>query len=207
VNAINSTGSPVAVAYAVELEVNSAVSGNCTITVAANSTVFIEIYVPAGQAWVLASEYYANTPSAWFNVTFGGSRALLYAYSTRPFKLMIDYLEVRAFELAPDVAVTVANEGAQPVDLYAVWLNGWRVDARRVLSPGAQLNVTFTGVQYSNLTGFEVRAVTSTRVHAVRFCIERAPTPQPVPRFRITSLHLYCIGSRGLAAGVRSHCC
>jgi len=97
VNAINSTGSPVAVAYAVELEVNSAVSGNCTITVAANSTVFIEIYVPAGQAWVLASKYYANTPSAWFNVTFSGSRALLYAYSTRPFKLMIDYLEVSSF--------------------------------------------------------------------------------------------------------------
>jgi hypothetical protein len=197
VNAINSTGSQVTVAHAVELEVNSAVSGNCTITVAANSTVFIEIYVPAGQAWVLASKYYANTPYAWFNVTFSGSRALLYAYSTRPFKLMIDYLEVSTFELAPDVAVTVANEGAQPVNLYAVWLNGWRVDARRVLSPGAQLTVTFTGVQYDNLSGFEVRAVTSTRVHAVRFYIERAPTPQPVPRFRITSYTSVVSGPAG----------
>jgi hypothetical protein len=197
VNAINSTGSPVAVAYAVELEVNSAVSGNCTITVVANSTVFIEIYVPAGQAWVLASKYYANTPSAWFNVTFSGSRALLYAYSTRPFKLMIDYLEVSTFELAPDVAVTVANEGTQPVNLYAVWLNGWRVDARRVLSPGAQLNVTFTGVQYSNLTGFEVRAVTSTRVHTARFYIERAPTLPPVPRFMITSYTSVVSGPAG----------
>jgi len=197
VNAINSTGSPVTVAHAVELEVNSAVSGNCTITVAANSTVFIEIYVPAGQAWVLASKYYANTPYAWFNVAFSGSRALLYAYSTRPFKLMIDYLEDKVFELAPDVAVTIANEGTQPVNLYAVWLNGWRVDARQVLSPGAQLNVTFTGVQYSNLTGFEVRAVTSTRVHTARFYIERAPTPPPVPRFRITSYTSVVSGPAG----------
>lgn len=194
---VNATGSPVAVAYAVELEVDLAVSGNCTITVAANSTVFIEIYVPAGHAWVLASKYYANTPYAWFNVTFSGSRALVYAYFTRPFELRLDYLEVSTFELAPDVAVTVANEGTQPVDLYAVWLNGWRVDARRVLSPGAQLTVTFTGVQYDNLSGFEVRAVTSTRVHAVRFYIERAPTPQPVPRFRITSYTSVVSGPAG----------
>ena len=194
---VDATGSPVTAAYAVELEVDLAVSGNCTITVAANSTVFIEIYVPAGQAWVLASKYYAKEPYAWFNVAFSGSRALLYAYSTRPFKLMIDYLEVSTFELAPDVTVTVANEGTQLVDLYAVWLNGWRVDARRVLSPGAQLNVTFTGVQYSGLTGFEVRAVTSTRVHTARFYIERAPTLQPVPRFRITSYTSLVSGPAG----------
>ena len=194
---VNAIGSPVPVAYAVELEVDLAVSGNCTITVAANSTVFIEIYVPAGRAWVLASKYYAKEPYAWFNATFSGSRALVYAYSTRPFELRLDYLEVRAFELAPDVTVTVANEGTQPVNLYAVWLNGWRVDARRVLSPGAQLNVTFTGVQYSNLTGFEVRVVTSTRVHTVRFYIERAPALPPVPRFMITSYASVVSGPAG----------
>jgi hypothetical protein len=194
---VNATGSPVTVAYAVELEVDLAVSGSCTITVAANSTVFIEIYVPAGRAWVLASKYYAKEPYAWFTVTFSGSRALVYAYSTRPFELRLDYLEVRAFELAPDVTVTVANEGTQPVDLYAVWLNGWRVDARRVLSPGAQLNVTFTGVQYSGLTGFEVRAVTSTRVHTAKFYIERAPTLPPVPRFIITSYTSVVSGPAG----------
>jgi|GEM_PF-2073231 len=193
----NSSDFKVAVAHAVELEVNLARSGNCTLTVALNSTGFVEVYVPAGQAWVLASRYYVKAAYAWFNVTFSGDRALVYAYSLHPFKLMLDYLEVEVPELAPDVSVTVVNAGTEPVNLYAVWLNAMRESARQVLPPGDHLTVTFRGVQLDNLATLEVRAVTSTRVHIARFPIERLPTPQPMPRFSIVYWDQSVTGSAG----------
>ena len=181
--------SPVSAAYlaAARIDLASA-SGNCTLTAALNASGFMEVYVPAAEGvWVTALKYYVERGYEWFNVTFAGSASIIYAYSASPFKLMLDYLQVEGREVSPTVDVSVANRGTEPVTIYAVWLNGTRKDVERVLLSGMLLNVPFDISQLVNPTGFEVRVVTATRTHTVRFAVEQLPLQQPMPVFRIVS--------------------
>jgi hypothetical protein len=146
-------------------------SANCTLTMALNATGFVEVYAPAASgAWVMVSKYYVERGYAWFNATFRGNSALVYAYSAQPFKLMMDYLQVA--QLSQGVNVIVANLGTAPVTVYAVWLNGSRIQVEQVLAPGDSLSVPFD--LGSSGSALEVRVVTSTRAHVARFATKSA---------------------------------
>jgi hypothetical protein len=146
-------------------------SANCTLTMALNATGFVEVYAPAASgAWVMVSKYYVERGYAWFNATFRGNSALVYAYSAQPFKLMMDYLQVA--QPSQSVNVVVANLGTAPVTVYAVWLNGSRIQVEQVLAPGDLLSVPFD--LGSSGSALEVRVVTSTRAHVARFATKSA---------------------------------
>jgi hypothetical protein len=146
-------------------------SANCTLTMALNATGFVEVYAPAASgAWVMVSKYYVERGYAWFNATFRGNSALVYAYSAQPFKLMMDYLQVA--QPSQSVNVVVANLGTTPVTVYAVWLNGSRIQVEQVLAPGDSLSVPFD--LGSSGSALEVRVVTSTRAHVARFATKSA---------------------------------
>jgi hypothetical protein len=165
--------SPVGAAVAaakVALE-NVGASANCTLTMALNATGFVEVCAPAASgAWVMVSKYYVERGYAWFNATFRGNSALVYAYSAQPFKLMMDYLQVA--QPSQGVNVVVANLGTAPVTVYAVWLNGSRIRVEQVLAPGDLLSVPFD--LGSSGSALEVRVVTSTRAHVARFATKSA---------------------------------
>ena len=145
---------------------NAGASANCTLTMALNATGFVEVYAPAaGGAWVMVSKYYVERGYAWFNATFRGNSALVYAYSAQPFKLMLDYLQ--AAQPSRNATVVVTNLGTAPVTVYAVWLNGTRMRVERVLAPGDSLSVPFD--LGSSGSALEVRVVTPTRAHVARF--------------------------------------
>jgi hypothetical protein len=168
--------SPVgAAAAAAKVALGSAgASANCTLTMVLNTSGFVEIYTPAaGGVWVMVSKYYVEKGYAWFNATFRGNSALVYAYSAQPFKLMMDYLQVA--QPSQSVNVVVANLGTAPVTVYAVWLNGSRIQVERVLAPGDSLSVPFDPGS-NGFTSLEVRVVTATRAHVARF-VGRSAAP------------------------------
>jgi hypothetical protein len=149
-------------------------SANCTLTMALNATGFVEVYAPAASgAWVMMSKYYVERGYAWFNATFRGNSALVYAYSAQPFKLMMDYLQVA--QPSQSINVVVVNLGTAPVTVYAVWLNGSRIQVEQVLAPGDSLSVPFDPGS-NGFTSLEVRVVTATRAHVARF-VGRSAAP------------------------------
>ncbi len=155
--------SPVGAAVAAaEITLGSAgASANCTLTMALSTSGFEEVCAPAASGvWVMVSKYYVEKGYAWFNATFRGNSALVYAYSAQPFKLMMDYLQVA--QPSQSINVVVANLGTTPVTVYAVWLNGSRIQVERVLAPGDSLSVPFNPGSNS-FTSLEVRVVTATR--------------------------------------------
>jgi hypothetical protein len=153
---------------------NAGASANCTLTMALNTSGFVEVYAPAASgAWVMVSKYYVEKGYAWFNATFRGNSALVYAYSAQPFKLMMDYLQVA--QPSQSINVVVVNLGTTPVTIYAVWLNGSRIQVERVLAPGDSLSVPFNPGSNSFMS-LEVRVVTATRAHVARF-VGRSAAP------------------------------
>jgi hypothetical protein len=153
---------------------NAGASANCTLAMALNTSGFVEVYAPAASGvWVMVSKYYVEKGYAWFNATFRGNSALVYAYSAQPFKLMMDYLQVA--QPSQSVNVVVANLGTTPVTVYAVWLNGSRIQVEQVLAPGDSLSVPFNPGSNS-FTSLEVRVVTATRAHVARF-VGRSAAP------------------------------
>jgi len=168
--------SPVGAAVAsAEITLGNAGAGaNCTLTMALNTSGFVEVYAPAASGvWVMVSKYYVEKGYAWFNATFRGNSALVYAYSAQPFKLMMDYLQVA--QPSQSINVVVVNLGTTPVTIYAVWLNGSRIQVERVLAPGDSLSVPFNPGSNS-FTSLEVRVVTATRAHVARF-VGRSAAP------------------------------
>ena len=169
--------SPVGAAYLAAVRIDlSGVSGNCTLTMALSTTGFVEVYVPAADGvWAMVSKYYVEGGSRWFNATFAGSAALIYAYSAQPFEALLDYLQVEVSQPSRTVDVTVENVGTAPVTVYAVWLNGTRSPVGQLLPPGAALSVPFTlDSEPGGFASFEVRVVTSTRTHVARFAVRSA---------------------------------
>jgi archaellum component FlaF (FlaF/FlaG flagellin family) len=83
---------------------------------------------------------------------------------------MMDYLQ--AAQPSQSVNVVVANAGTAPVTVYAVWLNGSRIQVEQVLAPGDSLSVPFD--LGSSGSALEVRVVTSTRAHVARLVTKSA---------------------------------
>lgn len=157
---------------------NVGAGSNCTLTLALNTTGFVEVYEPAANGvWVMVSKYYVGAGGAWFDVKFKGNAALVYAYSTQQFELMLDRLQVEVVELSRGVTVKVVNAGTAPVTVYSVWLNEMRKQVKRVLLPGDVLSVPFDFAGESGFKDLEVRVVTSTRAHVARFAIDQQPAP------------------------------
>ncbi|MEM0024573.1 MAG: hypothetical protein QXJ38_04965 [Thermofilaceae archaeon] len=145
---------------------------NGRLTVSTNATVSIELYRWRDGGWVLVEKGVVPAGS-FYLVGFegeGGTQFLVIAYSSEPFKLVLDYFEVMV--LAPTHAsVKVTNLGTEPVDVYAVWLrnSSWekRVDVKSVLLPNDSLEINFD-TYLSLYRLYEVRVVTGTRTHIVR---------------------------------------
>ncbi|MEM1523367.1 MAG: hypothetical protein QXU69_10075 [Thermofilaceae archaeon] len=146
---------------------------NGRLTVSTNATVFIELYRWRDGGWVLVEKGVVPAGSFYLDgfEGEGGTQFLVIAYSSEPFKLVLDYFEVTV--LAPiHASVKVTNLGTEPVDVYAVWLrnSSWekRIDVKRVLPPYDSLELSFDSYLTFNRL-YEVRVVTGTRAHVVRF--------------------------------------
>lgn len=146
------------------------------LVASANSSAFIEIYrwseSEYGGSWILVEKQLVSAGVRFKLSGFESSRAfLLVTYSTRGLELTLDYLKVEVYEMTP-VKVAVVNTGTESVEIYAVWLRNTnlevRQDARTILTPGSSLNVSFP-VTPSPGGVYEVRVVTATRTHRVKF--------------------------------------
>ncbi|MEM3982723.1 MAG: hypothetical protein QXM71_08405 [Thermofilum sp.] len=146
---------------------------NGRLTVSTNATVSIELYRWRDGGWVLVEKGVVPAGSFYLDgfEGEGGTQFLVIAYSSEPFKLVLDYFEVTV--LAPiHASVKVTNLGTEPVDVYAVWLrnSSWekRIDVKRVLLPYDSLELSLDSYLTFNRL-YEVRVVTGTRAHVVRF--------------------------------------
>ncbi|MEM4640317.1 MAG: hypothetical protein QW394_06465 [Thermofilaceae archaeon] len=150
--------------------------GRLTVSTDATETidlVFIELYRWRDGGWVLVEKGVVPAGSFYLDgfEGEGGTQFLVIAYSSEPFKLVLDYFEVTV--LAPTHAsVKVTNLGTEPVGVYAVWLrnSSWekRIDVKRVLLPYDSLELSLDSYLTFNRL-YEVRVVTGTRAHVVRF--------------------------------------
>ncbi|MEM4569118.1 MAG: hypothetical protein QXN73_05615, partial [Thermofilaceae archaeon] len=146
---------------------------NGRLTVSTDATVSIELYRWRDGGWVLVEKGVVPAGSFYLDgfEGEGGTQFLVIAYSSEPFKLVLDYFEVTV--LAPiHASVKVTNLGTEPVDVYAVWLrnSSWekRIDVKRVLLPYDSLELSLDSYLTFNRL-YEVRVVTGTRAHVVRF--------------------------------------
>ena len=161
------------VAYQLSLVIN--LKGGITLQgllyVSSNASVFLEVYRRDGGSWLLAEKRFLERGVQTSVRLEGRGSFMLLAYSGQSFELDMDYLDAEALQPAP-VSVVISSLGTEPVEVYAVWLrnSSWekRIDVKRILLSNESLELNFDAYLSLNRL-YEVRVVTGTRAHVVRF--------------------------------------
>ncbi|MEM1523359.1 MAG: hypothetical protein QXU69_10035 [Thermofilaceae archaeon] len=142
-----------------------------SLYISSNASVFLEVYRRDGSSWLLAEKRLLEKDVQTSVRLEGGGSFMLLAYSGQSFELAMDYLDAEALQPAP-VSVVISNLGTEPVEVYAVWLrnSSWekRIDVKRILLSNESLELNFDAYLSLNRL-YEVRIVTGTRAHVVRF--------------------------------------
>ncbi|MEM1909745.1 MAG: hypothetical protein QXH81_09785 [Thermofilaceae archaeon] len=160
-------------AYQLSLVINlkSGVMLQGSLYVSSSASVFLEVYRRDGGSWLLTEKRLLEKDVQTSARLEDGGPFMLLAYSGQSFELAMDYLDAEALQPAP-VSVVISNLGTEPVEVYAVWLrnSSWekRIDVKRILLSNESLELNFDAYLSLNRL-YEVRVVTGTRAHVVRF--------------------------------------
>ncbi|MEM1698056.1 MAG: hypothetical protein QXG48_05320 [Thermofilaceae archaeon] len=160
-------------AYQLSLVINlkSGVMLQGSLYVSSSASVFLEVYRRDGGSWLLTEKRLLEKDVQTSARLEDGGPFMLLAYSGQSFELAMDYLDAEVLQPAP-VSVVISNLGTEPVEVYAVWLrnSSWekRIDVKRILLSNESLELNFDAYLSLNRL-YEVRVVTGTRAHVVRF--------------------------------------